>query len=196
MKNPKPSGFSNTRQGKAVILERTKKLVEKSTLVLTIPVQGVTKENTDILRKTLPKSTTASVVKNSIFRKAVEGTDFAPLGEVVRDETMYLFVPDGEAKNTYEAYKKWQKEIKRTDEEFDMKAGAIEGMLIKGATIETVVNLPSKLELITKIAQGIKAVPLKLARGIKAVPTKVGRAFAAVRDQKEEQEKAKAAPAA
>jgi large subunit ribosomal protein L10 len=190
MKNPKPSGFSNTRAGKVAILERTKKLVDQSSLVLTIPVQGVTKENTDILRKTLPKTTIASVVKNSIFRKAVEGTDFAPLAEIVRDETMYLFVPEGEAKKTYEAYKKWQKEIKRTDNIYDVKAGAIEGMLVQGANIEVVVNLPTKLELITKIAQGIKAVPTKVARGIKAVPTKVGRAFAAVRDQIEEKEKA------
>lgn len=61
-----------------------------------------------------------------------------------------------------------------------------------GKDLETIVSLPSKLELITKVAQGIKAVPTKVARGVKAVPSKVGRAFAAIRDQLEEKEKANA----
>lgn len=67
--NPKPSGFSNTLGGKIAILERTKALVEKSAIIITIPVSGVTKENTDILRKALPKSVKASVVKNSLMKK-------------------------------------------------------------------------------------------------------------------------------
>ena len=70
--NPKPSGFSNTLDGKVAILERTKKLVETSSLIITVPIDGVNKENTDILRKSLPKTVKASVVKNSLMKK-VEG---------------------------------------------------------------------------------------------------------------------------
>lgn len=33
MANPKPSGFANTKAGKVAILERTKKLVDKSSIV-------------------------------------------------------------------------------------------------------------------------------------------------------------------
>ena len=187
MLNPKPSGLSNTKAGKVIIFERTKVLIDKSSLILTIPIQGVTKEQTDILRKSLPKTTTASVVKNAIFRKAIEGTPFDSLKEGLRDENMYLFISEGESKPTYESLKKWQKEIKRTEPKFAAKAAAMEGILYTGDSLETVLNLPTKLELYTKIAQGIKAVPTKVARGIKAVPEKLGRAFAAVRDQKEKE---------
>jgi len=137
MANPKPSGFSNTKAGKVAILERTKTLVDKSSIVsdcfelfmhqlyvrwliktscvkvITVPIEGVSKEDTDFLRKALPKTTTASVVKNAIFKKVIEGTQFEPLSKSIRDETMYLFVPEGDAKKTYDAYKKWQKDFKR-----------------------------------------------------------------------------------
>eukprot|EP01035_Chromulina_nebulosa_P021708 gene21708-28092_t len=189
MKAPKPSGFSNTKAGKLAILERTKKLVDKSAIIITIPIDGVTKEQTDLLRKALPKPTKASVVKNAIFKKAIDGTQFSVLQNGLRDENMYLFIPEGESKATFEAYKKWQKEVKRTEPKFSAKAGALEGILYTGDNIDVVVNLPTKLELITKIAQGIKAVPLKVAKGVKAVPDKLGRAFAAIRDQLEEKSK-------
>lgn len=190
MANPKPSGFPNTREGKAVILERTKKLLDTSALIITIPIEGVTKENTDLLRKNMPKATKASVVKNAILRKAIEGTQFASLKPILKQENLYLFVPEGEAKKSYDAFKAWQKEIKRTDEKFAATGGALENVLVTGPALEAVVGLPSKKDLITKIAQGIKAVPTKVAKGIKAVPDKVGRAFAAYRDQLEEKEKA------
>jgi ribosomal protein L10 len=81
--------------------------------VITIPIEGVSKEDTDFLRKALPKTTTASVVKNAIFKKVIQGTQFEPLAKTIRDETMYLFVPEGDAKSAYDAYKKWQKDFKR-----------------------------------------------------------------------------------
>jgi ribosomal protein L10 len=55
--------------------------------------------------------------------------------------------------------------------------------------LEYVVSLPSKLELITKVAIGIKATPTRLARAIKAVPNKVGRAFGALKTKLEEDER-------
>lgn len=81
--------------------------------MITVPIEGVSKEDIDFLRKALPQTVTASVVKNALFKKAVEGTDFAPLSKSLRDETMFLFVPEGDAKKTYDAYKKWQKEFKK-----------------------------------------------------------------------------------
>ena len=71
----------------------------------------------------------------------------------------------------------------------------MENIVVTGKELEQVVGLPTKLELITKVAQGIKAVPTKVAKGVKAVPSKLGRAFAAIRDQLEEKAKASAEPA-
>lgn len=196
MANPKPSGFANTKAGKTAILNRTKALIESSNLIISIPIDGVSKEKVDFLRKELPKSTKASVVKNSLMRLAVADSPFAPLADTLRDENMFLFIVEGEAKATYDGLKKWRKEVKRTDPEFDAKFAVMEGVLYPTKSIESVVNLPTKKELITKIAMGIKAVPTKLGRGIKAVPNKLGRAINAIKIKLEEEASAAGAPAA
>lgn len=186
---PKPSGFSNTKAGKVAILERTKTLVDKSALLIVVPFEGVTKEQMDMLRKDIPKSSKASVVKNSLLSKACEGSSFEPIGQGLRDENMFLFIAEGDAKPTFESLKKWQKEIKRTDPEFQAKVAVMEKNVYTGKLIESVTNLPTKKELITKIAQGIKAVPTKVAKGIKAVPNKLGRAIGAIKNKLEEEAK-------
>ena len=57
------------------------------------------------------------------------------------------------------------------------------GMVYRGERLEAVANLLTKLELITKIAQSIKAVPTQVGRGISTVPNKLGRAFGAFKDK-------------
>jgi large subunit ribosomal protein L10 len=186
---PKPSGFANTKAGKTAILERTKALVDQSALIISFPNKGVTKEAVDILRKELPKGIKSSVVKNSLMKKAVEGTQFDKISENLKNENMFLFIPEGQAKPTYDAYRKWQKEMKRVDPEFDLKSAAMENNVYVGKAIEAVVNLPTKADVITKIALGIKAIPTKVALGVKAVPSKLGRAFGALKTKLEDEAK-------
>ena len=185
---PKPSGYSSTKDGKAAVIARTKKMIDKSSMIITIPFEGVTKENTDILRKSLPDGISASIVKNALMRKSVQGTTFEALLGNLKHENMFFFIPEGQAKAGFEAFKKWQKEIKRIEPEYDAKALVTEGQIYTGARLEYVVSLPSKTELITKIACGIKATPLRLARAIKAVPNKLGRAVGAIKTKLEEAE--------
>ena len=190
---PKPSGFPNTKEGKAAILARTRALVEKSSIIITVPIQGVAKEQIDLLRVELPAGVKATVVKNALLRKAVTGTQFEALGAKVRDETMYFFIPEGAAKKSYEVYKKWQKEVKRAEPEFDAKYAAMEGLVYDGKGVETVANLPTRAEVFGQLARGIKSVPLKLVRTVKAVPNKVGYAFNAVKTKMEEEAKSTSA---
>lgn len=185
---PKPSGFRTTKEGKAGVIERTKQLLDQSSIVISVPFEGVTKENTDILRKLLPDGLPASMVKNALMRKAVEGTQFSSMVDNLSHSTLFFFVPEGKAKQGYDAFKKWQKEIKRTEPEFDAKVLVTEGQTFTGKQLEYVVSLPTKLELITKVAIGIKATPTRLARAIKEVPNKVGRAIGGIKSKLEEAE--------
>lgn len=189
---PKPPGISNTREGKAAILARTKKLVDISSMIIVAPVEGVTMEQMDLLRKEMPKGTKVSVVKNSLLRLAVKDTPFESLGEGLRDENVFFFVPEGASKATYEGFKKWQKDAKRAEPQFEAKAAAIEGTKYVGENVEAVATLPSKKELIAKLAVTIKGVPVKLVTTIKAVPTKAVLAIAALKAKKEEEAKASA----
>jgi len=184
---PKPSGFATTKEGKLKAIERTKALVDKSSMIITIPFGGVSKENTDILRKSLPEGTVASMVKNALLKQAVKGTSFEVIAENLRDQNLFFFIPEGKAKPSYEALKKWQKEIKRMEPNQQAKSVVLENNFYTGAELESVVNLPTKIELITKIAIGIKAPSLKLAKAVKAVPNKFGRAFGALKKKLEDE---------
>jgi len=41
--------------------------------------------------------------------------------------------------------------------------------------VGAVAKMPSKIELITRIGVGIRAVPTKIGKGIRLVPTKIGK---------------------
>lgn len=180
---PKPSGFTSTKEGKAKSLARARQLVDQSGFIIIVPIEGVSKENIDLLRKDLPKGTVASVVKNSLMRVVIKDTPFAALKPALKQENMYFFIPEGSQKDVLEVYKKWQKEAKRAEPEFDAKAGVLEGVLYTGEGLESAVKMPSRKELITSIAIAIKAVPTKLARTVKAVPAKVGKAINLVKEK-------------
>jgi len=185
--NPRASGKATTKEGKTLIVERTKKLIDESQLIISVPSSGITKEQIDSLRKELPKTARASVVKNKLMKVALEGTSFEALGDTITNENMFFFIPEGEARKTFEEFKKWQKETKRDDQ--GAKHAVMEGKLYSSKEIEGLTKLPTKLELITKVAIAIKAVPTKVGRGVNAVPNKLGRAFAQLKNMKEEEEK-------
>jgi hypothetical protein len=46
------------------------------------------------------------------MKKAAAGTTFEPIISNLKNENIFLFIPEGQAKPTYEAFKKWQKEVK------------------------------------------------------------------------------------
>ena len=142
-----------------------------------------------MLRKEMGKQVKSSVVKNAIMKKALEGTQFEVLSPTLKQENIFFFIPEGEAKPAMEGFKRWQKEIKRQEPEHEPKSAAMDNVLYQGKTITAVTNLPTKKELITKIAQGIKAVPTKVGRGIAAPGNKLGRAFAALKNKLEEEGK-------
>ena len=185
--NPRASGFASTREGKTAILERTKTLIDKSALIVTMPFDKTTVEEIDMLRKSLPEGTTASVVKNSLMKMAVQDTPFSSLAEQkdVVNSNIFFFIPEGESKPTFKAFEAWKKDTNKKDVE--PKFGIMEGQVYRATGLDAVANLPTKLELITKIAQGIKAVPTKIGKGVAAVPNKMGRAFGALKDKLEEE---------
>merc|ERR1711907_125203 len=169
---------------------------DESSFIICVPYEGVDKENTDKLKSMLPETVTASVVKNTLMKLALQESDFESMSEKLNKENMFLFVPEGETKATFDAFKKWQKEVNRKDKEFNPKFGAMEGNCYEGQALTDIAGLPSQKELITKIAQGIKAVPTKVGKGINTVPNKLGRAFGAWRDQIKDNGSAAEPPAA
>lgn len=148
-------------------------VLNESLLLVSVPLDGLTVSNISELKDALPAGTSAACVKNTLMRRAIEDSRWNEAEKLTTQSSLWLFVRE-DMKNSVKAYKDFVKKVGRTDE---IRGGVFEGEFCDAQGIEKVAALPTKQELITKIAIAIKAVPTKVARSIKAVPTKVGRAI-------------------
>merc|ERR1712113_95449 len=90
---------------------------------------------------------------------------------------MWFFIQEDVA-GTLEKYGDYTKQ-ENLKESHPVLGGSMQGVVYDAAGVEAVSKLPSKIELIAKIAASIKAVPTKLGRSIKSVPTKLARVIKA-----------------
>jgi len=117
-----------------------------------------------------------SVVKNKLFSRACADTEFETASaDLVKGANMWFFIEE----DIGGSVKAWESFVKENgkQESHSILGGIIEGVAYDTAGVAAISKLPSKIELITKIAGSIKAVPTKVARVIKANPEKLARAI-------------------
>lgn len=182
--NPKPKGTRSTKLGKAEIIERTKIRIENCNFILLVPFDGMTKENTDLLKNALPSDVVASVVKNSLLRLAIKNTPFECMTSKLTGQNLYIFIPDGRGQVCYAAVKRWQEEVKRTEPEFDPRAVAIEGKVFVGKGLTRILNIPSRIDMLSQTLNTLRGPVIKLNSMIKSVPYKFIRALGALQEIK------------
>jgi large subunit ribosomal protein L10 len=111
------------------------------------------------------------VVRNTLARRAVEGTDFACLTETFTGPTILAFSNEHPG-----AAARLLKDFAKANEKFEVKGLAFEGEFIEAAQIDRLASLPTYEEAIAKLMATIK----------EAAAGKLVRTLAAIRDQKEE----------
>src|ERR1041384_1154043 len=87
------------------------------------------------------------VVKNTLARKAAEGTPFEQGREHFKGVTA-VAIADGDPVNLSKAISKFAKD---NPEVFSFKAGVVQGRVVALRDVEALATLPSKEELIAKI---------------------------------------------
>jgi large subunit ribosomal protein L10 len=128
------------------------------------------------------------VVKNTLARIAVKGTDFEQASEHFKGVTALAWT-DGDPVILSKAISKFMKE---NADVYTFKAGVVDGTLVDLKQLTTIANLPSKEELISKLLFVINAQAQRIVTVINAVP----RDLAVVIKQIGEKAPATAAPAA
>lgn len=141
-------------------------------LLFSVPLDGLTVSQTMELKLSLPEGTGMGTIKNTLMRRAVVDSEWEIMGDLNTQSSLWFFVKE-DMKGSVEAYEKFAKATKREN----IKGGVFEGTLYDENGIESLAALPSKKELIAKIARSLKILPAKVARGINMVPTKMGRAI-------------------
>lgn len=109
------------------------------------------------------------VVRNTLLRRAVAGTQYEILNDVFTGPTLIAFSNDhpGAAARIFKEFAKGQ-------DKFEIKAAAFEGNLIAANQIDALATLPTFDEAVSQLMSVIQGATSKLARTL-----------AAVRDQKE-----------
>jgi len=109
------------------------------------------------------------VVRNTLLRRAVAGTQYEVLNDVFTGPTLIAFSNDhpGAAARIFKEFAKGQ-------DKFEIKAAAFEGNLIAANQIDVLATLPTFDEAVSQLMSVIQGATSKLARTL-----------AAVRDQKE-----------
>jgi large subunit ribosomal protein L10 len=170
------SGFATSLEGKAAKVDAVKGLLDTSEMIFTVPASSLSVSDVQSLRRSLPEGTTMSVVKNTLFRRAAADTPYEEAtAELSKGANMWFFIEE-DIGGSVKAWESFTKESGK-QETHSISGGVIEGVAYDTAGVKAISKLPSKIELITKIAGSIKAVPTKIARVIKANPEKLARAI-------------------
>ncbi|MAM70088.1 MAG: 50S ribosomal protein L10 [Gammaproteobacteria bacterium] len=144
--------------------------------------RGVTVEELTALRKTARENNVyLRVVRNTLLKRAIADTSYECLNEALVGPTILAFSQDHPG-----AAARVLKEFSKNNEEFDVKALAVDGSLLSADQIDVLAKLPTYDEAIATLMSVMLAPVTKLTQTVNEVPSKVTRAVAAVRDQKQE----------
>ena len=137
-------------------------------------------ELTELRRQARESGVYLRVVRNTLFKRAVAGTEFECLRDAAAGPTMLALSkedPGAAARLLKDAQRQW--------EALEVKAVAIGGRVYDAQEIDRVASLPTREEAIAQLMAVMQAPVAKLARTLKEVPAKLTRVLAAVRDHKE-----------
>jgi large subunit ribosomal protein L10 len=120
------------------------------------------------------------VVKNTLARKAAEGTPFEQAQEHFKGVTA-VALSGGDPVGLSKAISKFSK---ANPEIFSFKVGVVEGKVVALADVEAIANLPSKEELISKVMFLINCQAQRLVTVLSAVPRNLAVVIKQIGDQK------------
>ncbi|PKF60302.1 50S ribosomal protein L10 [Psychromonas sp. psych-6C06] len=126
---------------------------------------------TELRAKARENNVYLRVVRNTLARRAVEGTDFACLADTFSGPTILAFSNEHPG-----AAARLLKDFAKSNDAFEVKGLAFEGEFIEPAQIDRLATLPTYDEAIAKLMATMK----------EAAAGKLVRTLAAIRDQKEE----------
>ena len=119
------------------------------------------------------------VLKNTLARRAVQGTPFEKLAEKMVGPLMYGIAADPVAGA------KVLSEFARENERFVIRGGAMRNSVMSDKDVKALALLPSREELLAKLMATLQAPMARLVRTLNEVPGRFVRTLAAVRDAQE-----------
>jgi large subunit ribosomal protein L10 len=169
----------NLEEKKAVVAEVGEQIATAQSIILA-EYRGLKVGNMTQLRVQARKSGVyLRVLKNTLVRRAVDGTPFSGLASQMVGPLVFGISTDPVAAA------KVLNDFAKSNDKFVIKAGALPNQVMDANGIKALATLPSREELLAKLLGTMQAPVAQFVRTLNEVPTKFVRGLAAVRDQKQ-----------
>ncbi len=169
----------NLEQKQAVVSQIAKQVAGAQAIVMAenrgLPVAAMTQ----LRAKARASGVYFRVVKNTLVRRAVAETPFAPLADRMVGPLAYGIGSDPVA------VAKLLNDFAKGNDKFVIAGGAMPGQVMSAKEIAALAALPSREELLARLMGTMQAPIAKFVRTLNEVPSKFVRTLAAVRDAKQ-----------
>ncbi|MEZ5510281.1 MAG: 50S ribosomal protein L10 [Gammaproteobacteria bacterium] len=169
----------NLEDKKAIVAEVSQAATGALSAVIA-DYRGLTvSQMTELRKQARAQGVYLKVVRNTLARIAVRGTEFECLHDALVGPTILaLSIEDpGAAARLFKEYAK-------TNDKLEVKALAVGGIAYGAADIDRLASLPTREQALGMLAGVLQAPVTKLARTLNEMPSQIARALAAVKDQK------------
>lgn len=150
---------------KAPIVDEIKETIDGAASVVLVDYLGLTVEQDTKLRKNLrAEEITYKVYKNTLIKRAVEGTEFESLSKDLEGPTAIVV-----SKKDATAPARVIAEFAKTASKLELKSGVVEGTYYDADGIKTIAEIPSRETLLSRLLGSLQSPITNLARVINQV---------------------------
>lgn len=174
--------MSLTLEQKKAVVSEVAEVAAGALSAVAAEYRGLTvSELTELRAKARESGVYMRVVKNSLARRAVQGTDFECMQDALTGPLMLAFSQEdpGAAARVVRDFAKDHKKLVVT-------SLSVGGALLEANDLERLASLPTRDQAISLLMAVMKAPLDKFARTLNEVPGKLVRTVAAIRDEKPE----------
>ncbi len=169
----------NLDDKKAVVAEVSAEIANAKSIIVA-EYRGLEVGDITVLRANARKAGIyLRVLKNTLVRRAVTGTEFEGLAKNLVGPLIYGISTDPVAAA------KLLSDFAKGNQKLVLKAGAMPNYVMDAAGVKALASMPSREELLSKLLGTMQAPITQFVRTLNEVPTKFVRGLAAVRDAKE-----------
>ena len=167
---------------KQAIVAEVNDTASKALSAVIADYRGVSVDSmTSLRKKARDVGVKVRVIRNTLAKRAFEGTDFECMKEALLGPNIVAFSLEDPGAGA-RVFKDFAKE----NEDFEIKALSVGGKLLPANQIDALAKLPTRDQALAMLMGVMQAPIIKLVRTFNDVPAKVTRGVAAVRDQKQE----------
>lgn len=169
-------------EGKRTIVSAVNAVAAEALSAVVADYRGLSvSEMTELRQKARQDGVYLRVVRNTLARRAIEGTDYACLDDALVGPTILAF-----STNDPGAAARLFKEFAKNHQALEVKALAVGGKAYGAGDIDLLAKLPTRDQAIASLMSVMQAPVAKFARTLNEVPGKFVRTLSAVKDQKQE----------